>query len=172
MREGVGATWRRGVVLAVATALACGRGDGKSAGGAGGATAAINRDSARAASAAESVAVARDEWNKAEVVRRLAEAGLVVIDAKQKARRPEMHVEGDALQVSGADLEIYVYGDAEARRRDSEALDTVVRGIPTPDRPRYIISGNLIAVLRTPNERLAERVENALTARHTGEAQS
>jgi hypothetical protein len=39
---------------------------------------------------------------------------------------------------------------------------------PSAQRPRYIISGNLIAIHVTPKEALAERVENVLTARHAG----
>jgi len=39
---------------------------------------------------------------------------------------------------------------------------------PPGQRPRYIISGNLIAIHATPREALAERVENVLTARHAG----
>lgn len=122
----------------------------------------------RAAAVAESIAVARDVWNLAEVVRRLEEAGLVVTDPKERVRHPGVRPEGDRLVVSGGDLEIYVYPDAAARRRESAPLDTVAHGVPTPDRPRYILAGNLLAILRTPNDRLAERVENVLTARHLG----
>lgn len=120
----------------------------------------------RAVTAAESLAEARDIWNKPEVVRRLAEAGLVVIDPAQTVHRPDLHVPGDRLQVSGAELEIYVYDDAAARRRDAAALDTVHHGLPSIYEPRYIVSGNLVAILRTPHDRLAERVTNALMARH------
>ncbi len=119
-------------------------------------------------SAAESIAMVRDIWNKPEVVRRLSEAGLVVIDPHQQVRRRDLHVMGDRLQVGRGELEIYVYDDVAARRRDAAGLDTVTRGLPRIDRPRYIVSGNLVAVLRAPDERLAERVANALTARHTG----
>jgi hypothetical protein len=118
--------------------------------------------------AAESVAVARDLWNRAEVVRRLEEAGLVVTDSGKKAHDPVLHVEGDRLLVSGGQLEIYVYPDAEAREKDGAGLDTTLHGLPSIEKPRYIISGNLIAILRTPHDRLAERVRNVLTARHGG----
>jgi hypothetical protein len=125
------------------------------------------RDSARAA-AAESVAAARDEWNRAEVVKRLTEAGLVVVDSGRKVRRAGLHVEGRLLRVSGSDLELYLYPNAAARQRESAALDTTMHGLPSAKQPRYIFSGNLVAVHVTPSDRLAERVENSLTARHTG----
>ena len=125
-------------------------------------------DSSRAAAVAESLAVARDVWNKPEVVRRLEEAGLVVTDSGKKAHQPALHVEGDRLLVSGGDLEIYVYPDAAAREKDLAGLDTATHGLPSINSPRYIVSGNLIAILQTPRDRLAERVELVLTSRHGG----
>jgi hypothetical protein len=116
--------------------------------------------------AAESLAVARDVWNKAEVIRRLTEAGVVVMDSGQAAERAGVHVPGNLLHVGRGELEIYVYDNTAARRHDTAAIDTAMHGLPTLDRPRYIMSGNLIAVLRTPDDRLAERVENTLMARH------
>ena len=102
------------------------------------------------------------------MVKRLTEAGLVVVDSGRKARRAGLHVEGQLLRVSGSDLEIYLYPNTAARQRESAALDTTTHGLPSAKQPRYIFSGNLIAVHVTPSDRLAERVENALTARHTG----
>ncbi|HXY30395.1 MAG TPA: hypothetical protein VEI06_06770 [Gemmatimonadaceae bacterium] len=128
------------------------------------------RPDSGARASAESVAVARDVWNVAEVTKRLTEAGLVVTDSARTSRRPGIGVEGHVLDVSGGRLELYVYPDADARRRESTSLDTTVVGLPALDRPRFIISGNLIAVLVTPKDILAERVELALTARHTGGA--
>jgi hypothetical protein len=149
--------------------LGCGKGESKSSASAGHASLSNTRaESIRVTSRAESVATARDVWNKAEVVRRLAEAGLVVIDPHERAQMAGVHVTGDQLQVSGSRLEIYVYFDAASRQRDSGSLDTTTRVIAAAERPRYIIAGNLLAVLYTPNDRLAERVENALTARHLG----
>ena len=128
-----------------------------------------NADSVRAAAAAESVAKAHDEWNRAEVVKRLGEAGLVVVDAKQPTHRDGLSIAGELLHVSGSNLEIYIYHDGDARRRDSAKLDTAATPFPpgSPQRPRYIMAGNLVAILFTANETLDERVENALMARHT-----
>ena len=156
----------QGILIGVAL-TACGGGGGTPA-GRDSAHGAFARDSARASAAAESVATARDEWNKAEVVKRLTEAGLVVVDSARKARRPGLHVQGELLRVSGSDLELYLYPSAAARQRESAAVDTATHGMPSVTQPRYIFSGNLIAVHITPSDRLAERVENVLTARHTG----
>lgn len=118
--------------------------------------------------AAESAAVARDLWNKAEVVRRLEEAGLVVTDSGKKVRNPGLKTEGEELGVSGGQLEIYVYPDDASRERDAAGLDTTRKGLPSIYDPKYIISGNLIAILHTPKDRLAERVRLVLTSRHGG----
>ena len=40
--------------------------------------------------------------------------------------------------------------------------------VPNAQRPRYIESGNLVAIHVSPRDVLAERVENVLTARHAG----
>ena len=131
-------------------------------------------DSARVAAAAESIAMARDEWNTPEVVKRLTEAGLVVIDSAETARHPALHVNGRRLRVSGSELQLYVYQNADALRQDAADLDTVPASagalVPPGERPRFIIVNNLIAILLTSSERLAERVQDALMARHLGGA--
>ncbi|MDQ6886507.1 MAG: hypothetical protein M3068_04345 [Gemmatimonadota bacterium] len=124
-------------------------------------------DSVRAAATAESVATARDEWNEPEVVKRLAEAGLVVSDSGRRERDPRFHPEGIRLGVSGADLLIFLYPDSRTRARESARIDSASAiALPPERRPRYILVNNLIAILVTPRELLAERVTNALTARH------
>lgn len=132
------------------------------------ASGATRADSARQVVLAESIATTRDEWNVPEVVRRLTEAGLVVKDSGAAPARADLHVPGELLRVSGSTLEVFIYPSATARRRDSAAIDTTNRGLPDVRRPRWIFSGNLIAIHHTPDDHLAERVELALTARHLG----
>ncbi|MEP6690388.1 MAG: hypothetical protein ABJD07_04480 [Gemmatimonadaceae bacterium] len=125
----------------------------------------------RSAVVAESAAAARDEWNRAEVIKRLREAGLVVVDAKRRAARAPLG-EGDVITVSGSDMQLFFFPDAADRARASATLDTSSlkpgAAAPAPGRPRFVISNNLIAAYTTPNDRLAERIEDALTARHRG----
>jgi hypothetical protein len=110
-----------------------------------------------------------DEWNRAEIIKRLGEAGLVIEDSGRVAHHPGIDIEGALLTVSGSPLELYIYPTAAARAKGSAALDTTsAPTLPPGQRPRYIISGNLIAIQVTPKEVLAERVENVLTARHAG----
>jgi len=156
-------TGHRALALATAlSALACSRHDAPPPRRA-------SADSAVAAKAEESLAAATDEWNLAEIVKRLGEAGLVVTDSGRVVHHAGMKLAGRLLNVSGSPLEIYIYRSAEARKKDSATLDTMPNPAQPPgQRPRYIISGNLIAIHVTPREVLAERVENVLTARHAG----
>jgi hypothetical protein len=155
-------TGRRALALATAlSALACSRHDAPPP--------RARPDSAVTAKAEESRAAATDEWNRAEIVKRLGEAGLVVTDRRRVVHHAGIQLPGDLLDVSGSPLEVYVYPTAEARKKDSATLDTMTNPAqPTGQRPRYIVSGNLIAIHVTPREVLAERVENVLTARHAG----
>ncbi|MEP7086709.1 MAG: hypothetical protein ABI884_05190 [Gemmatimonadota bacterium] len=156
-------TRRRAFALATAlSAFACSRHDAPP-------PKVASADSAVAAGVGENLAEKTDEWNRAEIVKRLGEAGLVVVDSVRHVHHAGMQLAGDLLEVSGSPLEIYIYPTAEERRKESAALDTT----PNPaqsaaQRPRYIVSGNLVAIHVTPKEALAERVENVLTARHTG----
>lgn len=126
-------------------------------------------DSAVTAKAGEKLAAETDEWNRAEIIKRLGEAGLVVTDSMRVAHHRGLYIDGATLNVSGSALELYIYPTAAERRKGSASLDTAMTAsIPPAQRPRYIISGNLIAIHVTPKEALAERVENVLTARHAG----
>lgn len=154
-----------GIALGAAALVMCGCRGGTSRGGAGGA-----RDAGSAAGAGTTAAPAPapiTEWNKQEVVKRLTDAGLVVTDASQHVRHPPLTVTGDLLHVGGGQLEIYVYPTDAARRRESAKLDTATVGLPTIYSPRWVISGNIVAILRTPDERAADRVINTLLAFHT-----
>ncbi len=118
-------------------------------------------------SSADSAMLASDAWSVPEVIKRLREAGLVVTDSGQEAHRSELHAPGHLLHVGRGTLALYLYSGRGARMRDAAGLDTTLHGLPTLDTPHYIESGNLIAILQTPDDATVERVSNALTARHT-----
>jgi hypothetical protein len=121
------------------------------------------------AKAEQDRAAKTDEWNRAEIIKRLGEAGLVIADSSRVVHHPGIDIEGALITVSGSPLELYIYPTAAARAKGSAALDTMPNPAqPTGQRPRFIISGNLIAIHVTPKDVLAERVENVLTARHAG----
>ena len=126
-------------------------------------------DSTVTAKSEENRAAQTDEWNRAEVVKRLGEAGLVVTDSGRVVHHAGLTRPGNLLDVSGSPLELYIYPTAAARKQDAAKLDTMPNpATPPAQRPRFIISGNLIAIHVTMKEALAERVENVLTARHAG----
>lgn len=123
--------------------------------------------------AAESAAAARDEWNRAEVVKRLTEAGLVVTDSGESVRQPFLSVPGALVRVGGYPLQLYIYPDTLARSRDSAPLDSAraaPRGtvVDWEHQPTMVTSGNLLAIILTPRTQLAERVALTLTSRHLG----
>ena len=153
------------VIGAVLVSLACSRSDAPPARHA-------RTDSAVAsvvAKAEEDRATKTDEWNRAEVVKRLGEAGLVIADSGRVVHHAGLKLPGNLLDVSGSTLELYIYPTAAARKEDAATLDTMPNpATPPAQRPRYIVSGNLIAIHVTAKEALAERVENVLTARHAG----
>ncbi|HEX5438179.1 MAG TPA: hypothetical protein VFW98_13565 [Gemmatimonadaceae bacterium] len=125
--------------------------------------------SSAAAPLGASAAAALDQWSLSEVVKRLGEAGLVVTDQHKTVHHEGMQLAGELLNVSGSQLQVYIYPSATARRHDSATLDTATAGSGTigmPRKPHVIINNNLIAVQYTLNDRLAEQVYNALMARH------
>lgn len=100
-------------------------------------------------------------------MRRVREAGLAMIDSGQTVHRPDLHEVGHVLHLGRGTLTVFIYSGRGARTRDAAGLDTTLHGLPTLATPHYILSGNLIAILVTPNDATVERVTNALTARHT-----
>jgi hypothetical protein len=133
-------------------------------------------DTSRAGSpAVQPTAAAAEEpkqWTVREVAKRLTDGGLVVTDSgATRIRQSFLAVEGHHMRVSGSDLQVFIYPDPQARKADSERIDSV-RVAPADmiidwvATPHLIASGNLIAIHLTPNERLAERVRLILEAWH------
>lgn len=100
-------------------------------------------------------------------MRRVREAGLAISDSGQTVHRPQLREAGHVLHLGQGTLTVFIYSGRGARTRDAAGLDTTLHGLPTLETPHYIVSGNLIAILVTPNDATVERVTNALTARHT-----
>lgn len=126
-----------------------------------------------AIAAAESAATVLDEWNRAEVIKRLSEAGLVVTARGEEIRQPFLSVPGELLDVSESQLQLFIYRSTAAREADSRKLDPASASPPNMavswlQPPHLIVSGKLLAIHLTHNEHLAERVADVLTARHSG----
>jgi hypothetical protein len=109
-------------------------------------------------------------WAICSFEKRLEQAGFVARKAAdQPPRRSGLSVPGQAYTLGRAYLEVFIYPDEVTLKRDLAGLDTTTVaprdgkndwGMP----PRFIRSGNLIAVFLTSNEQQAERLALAVTA--------
>lgn len=109
-------------------------------------------------------------WASCSLEKRLEQSGFVLRRPKgEQPRRSGFSVQPEVYTLGRAWLEVFIYPDENALARDLASLDTTLvaaRGqkndweIP----PRFIRSGNLMAVLLTRNEQQAERVSLAITA--------
>ncbi|MEX2110305.1 MAG: hypothetical protein WD802_06865 [Gemmatimonadaceae bacterium] len=110
-------------------------------------------------------------WAVCSLEKRLEQSGFVLKKGQgEPARRSGFSVKPVVYTLGGrARLEVFVYPDEAALTRDVAKMDTALaapRGqsndweIP----PRFIRSGNLVAVLLTRNELQAERATLAITA--------
>jgi hypothetical protein len=108
-------------------------------------------------------------WQVCSVEKRLRDAGLVVERADTPPPEGIAPGEGIAYDLGPAELVVWLYPTVAERERASAALDSSTaqpkgsaRRWPRP--ATLIISGNLLAVLQSENERTTERVMLALTA--------
>lgn len=109
-------------------------------------------------------------WAVCSLEKRLEQSGFVLRKpAGEQPRRLGFSVPPVVYTLGRARLEVFIYPDEAALIRDIAQIDTVIvapRGqkndweIP----PRFIRSGNLIAVFLTRNEQQAERMMLAITA--------
>ena len=109
-------------------------------------------------------------WAICTVEKRLEQSGFVPRRAEnENLRRLGFTVPPVVYNLGRARLEIFLYPDESALARDLASMDTVVVA-PRGERndweipPRFIRSGNLIAVFLTRNEQQAERLTLAITA--------
>lgn len=98
-------------------------------------------------------------------------AGVILTRKDQPPAWDFLQGDGRAYTVGAGDdeLHIYVYPDAAARQRDTDALDSAAvsprgarRSYKVP--PLLVTSNNLAALVFTLNERTSERLANALSA--------
>lgn len=110
-------------------------------------------------------------WARCSVLYRLERAGIAPHpDSTEKPEEKALH--GDAFVVkfgTASRLEIFIYPDSAARIADAAKLDRTklvnATAPQTINRERTLIeSGNLVALLTSLNDRLRERVSDALTA--------
>ncbi len=160
----------RAIALGLALAACSG---GREADSSAAAAAPGTRTSAAAAPAAPTgspTCLGTGHWEECTLPDRLERAGLVPI-ARDSLARPWLAVGGRTWQLHRSTLHVFRYPDADARARDQATLDTL-RAAPLADpsitwdggRPTLLASDNLLAVLLTDDDVLAERVTLAITA--------
>ncbi len=110
-------------------------------------------------------------WAKCSVLYRLDRSGIAPhLDSTEKAEEKALTGESFVVKFgANARLEVFLYRDSAARVADGAKLDRkqfVNATAPqTINRERTLIeNGNLIGLLTSLNERLRERVSDALTA--------
>jgi len=134
------------------------------------AAAARTRVAAESSRASRAVAAPRNaEWNDAQLVKRLVDAGLAPQRRDSVRGLPWMGVPVLAYRLGVATIDAYVYRDSVARRALVATLDPLTlapRGLPSPwGTPREVVeNNNLIAIVVGGTDRQRERVTTALAA--------
>ena len=87
------------------------------------------------------------------------------------ANQPFMSVRGTILRAGESSIQIFVYGDAIARARDTDVLDTVRVAPPTMmitwrERPALVVDNNLAAIVLSRDEGIRRRIREALSGGH------
>lgn len=110
-------------------------------------------------------------WAKCSVLYRLERAGIAPRpDSTDKPEETSLHGQPIIVKFGAtARLEVFLYPDSAARIADAAKLDrTKLVGATAPqtiNRERTLIeNGNLVGLLTSLNDRLRERVSDALTA--------
>lgn len=120
-------------------------------------------------SAGDTGCVLSGNWRLCSVQDRLERAGLVPRLRPDTIRHAFMSVPGQLLLLGESELQLFLYADSGAMRRDVMRLDSI-RVAPADMMvtwiapPTLITSNNLAAILLGGSERQIERVRNALTA--------
>jgi hypothetical protein len=126
-------------------------------------------ETASSPAAATSTCPATGLWTACAVFQRLDRAGLAPRLDSSVATEPPLAARGTVVKINNADLEIYLYADAEARQQDEAKLERsryldYAAPVSMQTLPTLIHSANLIAVLHSRNDHQRERVADALTA--------
>lgn len=158
----------RRLVILLTIVGACGRGESQKTGDSG---VAPPTPVASAQSGAKPACPANGQWSECSVFDRLDHAGLAPRRDSSGAgvTLAPLTQQGTKYLLGGAELDVFVYRDAQARERDESRLDRTkfieatdeptLRGEPT-----IIRNVNLLAILRSRNDHQRERVSDALSA--------
>ena len=123
----------------------------------------------------DSVSAHAPTWDLDLAVGALRSAGIRAVVAGP-VREPFFGVQGTLVNIPGAELELFVYGDAIAAGRDIDGLDTLTvsphgRRVVWRKPPALVTSNNLVTIVLTANPAMREQVRRVLgtitDGRHT-----
>lgn len=108
-------------------------------------------------------------WERCNVEERLDRAGVVLARRAEGVRHDFFSVPGDLYENSRVELQVFIFPSAEARARETRALDSVAVAPPTQRivwrwPATLVTSNNLAAIILSLNERSVERIALALGA--------
>lgn len=124
------------------------------------------RIAAAALPARDSVSAHAPTWSMDLVLSALRSAGLTPVE-RGAAKESFLGVPGRLLEIPGAELEVFIYGDAIAAARDIDRLDTLAvspRGTKLVWRkpPALVTSNNLVVIVLTQSADTRARVRKVL----------
>lgn len=110
-------------------------------------------------------------WDLAKVQAVFRAADLAPVTVGDSIAQPFMSASGRVLQVGDATVQVFIYGDAGARGRDTDRLDSMTVApagmqIMWSAPPSLIVQNNLAAVVLTRNDGLRHRIRDAITKKH------
>jgi hypothetical protein len=109
------------------------------------------------------------DWQPCNVEDRLTRAGLVFEREEKPVRHDFLSVPGTTYTMHNAELQVFLYPSADARKLDTDPLDTTAvapRGkrLVWPQPATLVVTNNLAAIVLTRNGRLGERIALAIGA--------
>lgn len=114
----------------------------------------------------DSVSAHAPTWDLDLAVGALRSAGMRPV-VEGPVREPFFGVQGTLVNVPGAELELFVYGDAIAAGRDIDGLDTLTvsprgRRVVWRKPPALVTSNNLVTIVLTESSAVRDQVRRVL----------
>ena len=125
--------------------------------------------------ARDSVSAHAVDWTLDAILERLSSAGLSP-QSGGSVRQHHMAVPGTQVGIPGAELEVYIYGDANATSQDIDRFDslTVVPGDTLRvwrKPPSLIVADNMVIVVKTVDPALRRRIHELFDNSHSHQLQ-
>lgn len=119
----------------------------------------------------DTVAATPIQWTVDTVRNAIMRAVRSPVSVSGSVRQPFMSQEGTILRSDRATVQVFIYGDAGARGRDTDRLDTARVAPPEMmvtwrEPPTLVVNNNLAAIVLTRDATLRHRIRDALSLRH------